>query len=191
MFETLADGTARRALRSLLQRGPTSVAALARELAADEAVASSDPGELHLELRHVRLPAMASVSLVRWDREGGTLRPSDHPALEDDALRRTVASDAPVDDVLEALADDRRRLVLAVLHAYGGPIDRQTVRQRVAELEAPGSERDPEPDGDLGVALAHVHVPKLADAGLVRGSTERGTLEYLDHPDVEPDWFTL
>lgn len=76
--------------------------------------------------------------------------------LEEPAIDRLLATPAPV---LRALADARRRWVLAALAARESPVDVRTLAVEVA-----GSDADV--DAVLTM-LVHVHLPHLADVGLV------------------------
>lgn len=189
-FDVLSDARRRRVLRQLLEHdAPVSTPTLAAEVArADEA---ADRSELVTELRHVHLPALESAGLVRWGPDTSHVQRAEHPAYEDDTVRRVLETDADVDDLLDALADDRRRLVLAVCYTYGGPVDRATVAQKVAELEADEEPGEAVVTSDLRVSLQHVHLPKLEDAGLLRRDEEEETLQYLGHPDVAERWYAL
>jgi predicted transcriptional regulator len=78
-----------------------------------------------------------------------------------------VDVDLPADRLSDLLADERRRRVLRTLAEQEGPVDLSTLASAVADSEAD------DPAGRTPVwrrvylALSHVHVPMLADAGLV------------------------
>lgn len=72
--------------------------------------------------------------------------------------------------VLHALANHRRRVVLAVLADRTAPVSERTLAREVAARER---HRDPTPSTDqrpprsVMTSLVHVHLPVLVDAGLV------------------------
>lgn len=126
------------------------------------------PDVARADLVHTHLPALTEAGLLSWDRDRGTVTTTDHPALDDSRLGRVLSAD---DDILECLADERRRTALATLHDYGGRTFRWTLARDVA---AQGADRDDVET--VLVALHHVHLPKLADAGLVEYDQEAGTV---------------
>lgn len=198
VFQALADRRRRRILDVLLRRpDPISEHALATELAtmaasAEETVDGEEVASVRQTLRHLHLPALEAVPLVHWDREDETVRATDHPAMRDETIRSLVAGDVPADDVMDALANERRRIVLAVLHTYGGPVEPTTVAEKVRDLERDGAaSADENSARDVGIALQHVHLPKLDEAGLVRRDEDAGTVSYVGHPDVDESWFTF
>lgn len=93
------------------------------------------------------------------------------------------------DEVFGALADERRRLTLAYLRAIDGSVPIPELGERlVAADRVETSDKD-----DVVTALYHVHVPKLADAGLLewddRGvtTTDRGESLPAELPWVPPE----
>lgn len=68
--------------------------------------------------------------------------------------------------VFDALAPHRRRLVLAVLADGPAPIAEPTLARRVVARERPAT-TDCEAPGAVTSSLVHVHLPMLADVGLV------------------------
>lgn len=73
-------------------------------------------------------------------------------------------------EVADCLADERRRTVLVVLEERGS-ISRRGLASAVAEREVPG---EPKPDAveEVLIALHHVHLPRLAAAGLLEYDSE-------------------
>lgn len=197
VFQCLSDSTRREILRLLLERSnPASEASLARELVLSRGSGSRTLDDdvvesVRTSLRTLHLPALEEVPLVEWNRADERVRLTDHPAFEDECIQRVLATDVEVDGVFDALANERRRLVLAVLHTYGGPVDGDKVAEKVAELEAdslPGGGSVDE--SDVRLSLHHAHYPKLVEAGLVRQMDDE-RLRYVDHPEVEERWFTF
>jgi len=88
--------------------------------------------------------------------------------------------------VLEALANDRRRVVLRYLGRTNGPTAVSEMAERVSETGLCGDSST-----RAAIELYHVHLPKLDAAGLIEfdvenqlieGSSElESALEILDH----------
>lgn len=80
-----------------------------------------------------------------------------------------------VDGVFSSLAARRRRLVLDyLLDAEGGRATFDELVDHVIEAET----RSPSPDREgVTTTLHHTHLPKLADGGLIRYDSERGSIE--------------
>lgn len=193
----LADGRRRRLLVILEDRGgQIDEAMLARDLAARErGCAPDDVPETavtthRLDLDHVHLPALAAADLVDRDRRAETLQTTDHPAFDDPAFPAVVEVDAPGwDAVLSALADARRRTVLAVLRRGSDPMVLEDVVRAVADrVTATGVARSLE---SLRSSLHHVHLPALDDAGLVGYDADAGTVAYRGHSELDEAWLDV
>lgn len=94
----------------------------------------------------------------------------DQPAVVD-------AGTAP--DVFDAMANERRRQVVAVLAGESTATDLSTLVDRVAN-RLPSDRTDPTSRPalrQLRVSLHHQHLPKLAAAGLVEYDAEAETVE--------------
>lgn len=196
VFQGLADDRRRAVLDVLLSATDTlTERELARALAAaetDGSTASIDADAVdtvQTTLRHSHLPALQEAQLVHWDRTSATVRAADHPAFQDDAIRQLVSTDDAA-DLFDALADERRRFVLAVLFTYGGSVEQSTVARKVADLETAERRSAGEPE-DVRISLYHVHFPKLEAAGLVERDPENDEVRYVGHPDVDDSWFTF
>lgn len=178
VIDVLADGRRRRILAVLLgQSAPVSVEDLAADLAAET---GSERRALGVELVHRHVPALVEADLVAWDREAGTVTTTDDPALENPAVRRIVGKEGEKwDEMIDCLADVQRRTVLAELGSEGSTSQRALART-VAERVTDG---DPSPDRveETLRDLHHVHLPKLAAAGLVEYDGEAGTVDSRDH----------
>ena len=93
--------------------------------------------------------------------------------------------DLSIDETLEILADPRRRATLRYLKDSDAEVvDLERLVESVAtELgtrpgDGPGA-------GRLRVSLRHVHLPKLASAGLVDYDSVEGTLRYQQDEGIE------
>jgi len=78
-----------------------------------------------------------------------------------------------LDDVFDVLSADRRRHVLYVLYCRPGPV---TLRD-LADATTPESGTDVE---RVTAELAHVHLPKLDDAGVVEYDRDDGSASLTD-----------
>lgn len=86
-------------------------------------------------------------------------------------------------DILRVLKDGERREVYEFLRTF----PRRTMAlEELAEHVAEGEETT-----GLETRLYHVHLPKLAEVGLIEFEPKRGRLRYLGDRDVELilDWF--
>lgn len=99
-----------------------------------------------------------------------------HPVVD-------VAEAAAVDDVFDALADQRRRSVLELVLRRSEPMaleelaDRLLAAGHVTPTPAGANERD-----RLRCRLYHVDLPTLDDAGIVEFDRERKTVRPADDP---------
>lgn len=183
VFAALSDQTRRRILAVLGERDhPVAVDALARFVSAREtgrdpaAIEDGECSRMHRSLRHVHLPKLSNAGLVV--RHGGTVEPATGPiATRATEWAATTAVDPAVDDGLEALADARRREVLTVLTRIEDPTSLADLAERVAAAAGPAVSAD-----RVRIALDHLHLPKLADAGIVSYDREDRTVTYEGLP---------
>jgi DNA-binding transcriptional ArsR family regulator len=84
-----------------------------------------------------------------------------------------------IDSLFDALSDRRRRVVVRYL------IDRTDRTAHVETLAAELCRAASADPGAFEATLRHVHLPKLADVGLVAYDESDGTVRYRDHPAVE------
>lgn len=168
---------------SLPERTLAAKLALSESVENETGVSREDVDAVHAELRHRHLPKLADHDLVRWEKSDGTVAATDHPLLEDERFRLFTGPDADDwDAVLESIANDQRRAVLAVLQSRDGTVSLSdlapSVTARTCE-SAPKAAVD-----EVSVGLHHVALPALEDAGLVRYDGDEGTVAYRGHPDL-------
>jgi len=193
-LRALVPAVRRRIVDALLDwPAPVDERSLAASLAADDrdapiaAVADSKSAtEARAALQQIHLPALVDANLVTWDRSRGTVAPTDHPAYRDPMIGRLLADPTEeVDDVVDALADPRRRTALAAIDAAVDPVSSVDLAGEIARA-APDSSTE---ESEVLVSLRHVDLPKLEAAGLIEYDREDGTAEYLGHPAIDGPWF--
>ncbi|PSP78036.1 hypothetical protein BRC81_08230 [Halobacteriales archaeon QS_1_68_20] len=187
VFDALTSRRRRDVLAALVS-APSGVRE--RDLAARlaEGEASADQNVVRRRLRHRHVPKLADADLATYDEETGRLALTDHPLLDVPVLQQVLDAEV-ADDAFDCLASSRRRHVLAVLRDRG-TVDRDELARAVADREA-----DSTADA-VAVSLYHVHLPKLADAGLVdvddetvalRGDLPRVLLDLVDRSPESVD----
>ena len=224
LFDALASRRRREILSVLAdRRGPVSEADLVSHVVAREeakplrAVGDEEHQRVYVSLHHAHLPKLADAGLITRDdgrhenrsddqdggcddtrRCGRSVAATSHPlfvAPEFDAVLRRAETDPDATDAaLSALADERRRSMLAVL-ADAGSLTGTELAERVARRanDALGDSDDEiTPDDEIARTLAsfrHVHLPVLARAGLVTYDAEERVVTYEGHPAIEDHWF--
>ncbi|SEQ24854.1 DUF7344 domain-containing protein [Natrinema salaciae] len=201
LFAALADARSRTVLRLVGEESPQGIGKndLAVRLAAvttDKRLADvteDDHRQALVELHHRLVPRLTDAGLL--EETGNAIRTDDHRAFDAlgvDAMvsgHRTADADA-LDAVFEALADERRRAILAVLSEQSHPISTETLARDVAAREADTTERavSQERVDRVVVSLGHVHLPLLCDADLVGYDDARDHVSYEGHPVVRTEW---
>ena len=202
VFDALADGTRREALRIVHERSPAGVAKtdLAYELAAvteDKPLAGvtdDDHQRARLDCRHRVLPALFEAGLV-VETDDDRLVATDHPLYDDSELLSLLEDETngyedDLDGLFAALADSRRRTILSVLANQYHPLSTETLARDVAAREDGVAERAVSQDrvDEVRTSLIHVHLPLLNDAGLVGYDAETDTASYEGHPLLRVEW---
>jgi len=104
--------------------------------------------------------------------------PSGPDAASTEEVLATNSHEATIDETLRVLADHERRYVCYYLDREGA-MDVDTLARWVAASKTEGS-----PTADdltsTGVALRHVHLPTLADAGIVGYDREKGVAKLAE-----------
>ncbi|ELY69311.1 DUF7344 domain-containing protein [Natrinema versiforme] len=203
-FAALADARRRTVLRLVCDRSPQGVEKddLAFHLAAvtsDKRLASvtdDDHQRALVDLHHRLLPRLTDAGLLE-ETDDELIRIADTPAFDGFDLEAAVSSRrtddvAELDAVFAALADDRRRTVLAVLSDQYHPIATETLARDVAAREADVSQREVSQErvDEVRVSLVHVHLPQLCEATLVGydEADETKRVSYEGHPAVRAEW---
>ena len=97
----------------------------------------------------------------------------------------TAVTDLDLDALFDVLSDSRRRFVLACLDEYATPLALGDVADELAvrERDAAITEIAAEDVRSVYADLYHVHVPKMADFGIVEYSQERDAVTLADGHD--------
>lgn len=89
---------------------------------------------------------------------------------------------------LNALADERRLLLVETLRSTETPVEKEELARRIATHEAGQSPSgvDDAAVRDVHIALHHNHLPRLADLGIIDYAEKTGTIEELHiHEDIQ------
>lgn len=173
----LTDENCRRIVEILHEGSETvSVRDLARQLlTASSESSTTDAESLRVRLHHVHLPKLAESDFVDWDRKEGTVSATEHPVYDSDDVSEvtvTGSGDSPV----QAIRDDRRREILAIVEFENGSVTRESLARRLARRES--DELPPKSlVEDIEVRLHHVHLPKLVQAGILEYDLDDGIVE--------------
>lgn len=99
---------------------------------------------------------------------------------KNDTTPGSIESDLPATTIFELLANDRRRYVLQYLSQAVGAVRVSDLADQLALWEGTHTYERYE---RICTSLVHVHVPKLADVGVVRYVQERDAVELLEPAD--------
>lgn len=120
------------------------------------------------------LAVLATVVDAVYDR-GPDSAADDGPT--ETTCRRPDDGPLALDALFDALADRRRRRALHLLCEVGRPLSLESLAERLVAIDRDGGRDVPDAAVERTyVALAHVHLPRLADAGLVRLDRDGGTV---------------
>lgn len=109
-----------------------------------------------------------------------------HDAVEKRAIETLLppASGASIDELLGILADERRRALVSVLATRDdpGPVDIEELSRAVVALETNTDATDVAEDDlrRVRLTLHHVHLPKMADYGLISYDQDRKAVALAD-----------
>lgn len=92
------------------------------------------------------------------------------------------ASGIPVDELFGLLANERRQALISVLATRDGPVDVDELTRAIAALETSTDATDVD-EADLRrvrLTLHHVHLPKMADRGVISYDRNRRMVALAD-----------
>ncbi|ADD04663.1 HTH domain protein [Natrialba magadii ATCC 43099] len=153
--------------------------------------------QLRVSLHHVHLPKLADAGLIDRDTATQTVTLADHSAYRDSAIVNTIRSADraradSLDAVFDALADSRRRSILACLNHSFQEIHLETLARDVATREQATTDTTAPESGlvtdQLLASLEHTHLPTLAAADLIDFDTDARTVSYSGHPALCVSW---
>lgn len=185
-----ANDVRRTALSVLSRRGAMTIPALATVVTAaccrvaPETVTGAERRRHELLLRHAHLPKLADAGVVSIDPDRSFVRPLASPLFEEPVATLVDPDSGVSTDVIGAIANERRLLVLAILDEAAGPCTTTNIATQVVAAER-NCEPATVPDRareDCRTELSHVHLPALVDAALV----ERLEAGYFVHEETLP-----
>lgn len=193
LYRVLADER-RRALLPVLRQSdtPLSESRLARLVAARQIgdspneVATADHERVQLSLHHVHLPRLEAAGLIER-ADNGQVVCTEHPFWTNSDVRTLLTQDQVAPNIttmtFDLLADERRRAILTLLKDQQ-ELTVKEVAEELAETPLTGQELP-----NVTAELAHCHVPKLADVGVVEVDSTRNTIRYIGNVVLE-EWFS-
>lgn len=102
------------------------------------------------------------------------------PTTENDTTQGSTDSHLSAATIFDLLANDRRRYALQYLTQAVGAVRVSDLADQIALWEGTHTHKRYE---RICTSLVHVHVPKLADAGVVLYVLERDTVDLLEPAD--------
>lgn len=94
---------------------------------------------------------------------------------------------ASIDDLYRALTNPRRRRILLCLEEVTGSVPLEHLAHQVAALEASASGEEQGAAQRVRMALYHVHLPMLAEVGLIEYDRDTGAVRQKSYPDRVTD----
>ncbi len=88
-----------------------------------------------------------------------------------------------LDEMFDVLTHPYRRYVLYYLRTHSEAVDIETLSAMLAnELEGPSATAERKTPEDIQIALHHIHLPKLADVGLITFAHDQRSIELDETP---------
>lgn len=132
--------------------------------------------DVRISLVHNHLPRLAECGLLEWDGETASL--ADDTALPLDRLSALLESCDAEDEtrILEILVHPVRTQLYSILRERDRPCSLEELASELTACDA-GSLSNPR---DATIALSHIHLPALADIGLIEFDRESGLVRRSD-----------
>lgn len=107
---------------------------------------------------------------------------TEHSVADIAALREAARS---TDDLFEVLSNAHRRFVVSCLATHPNPLAVADFATELAcwECKTPSDHISAEQVESRYINLYHVHIPKMADAGILRYNQEQDTIALADECD--------
>lgn len=137
------------------------------------------------DLHHRYLPRLAAVDLV--ERDGDAVSPSigaRSPIGRLMPLDAGSGADGTWEAVAALLAEDCRRRIVAALDDAEGALAVRPLAEILAAAERSDGPTTDDPVWSLAVALHHVHLPRLADVGVIEYDPDARAAELAWLPDA-------
>jgi hypothetical protein len=194
-IQGIASKARRATLATVSETEPVDLSTLAERVSSK--LDSQDSGEqrthrAQIDLVHKHLPALQAAGLLTWDRDTDMVELTDHPALGDSRFHRFLDSGTDrVDNVLEALTHEFRRVTLTILWNEQDSIGRDALAERLLEHLAEENIGGSLTEGQLAIDLHHRHLPKLAAQNFIEYDIETGQIRYTDDPLLDEVFRTV
>lgn len=203
LFDCLASEPRRRLLGLAYERAPDSLTR--RDLAVcltpsqDEKpldkAATDEFQQALVNVHHTHLPKLDAAGLLDHETDRGKVALTDHPAFQDagivDAIHTQENADATsLDALFGALADPRRRTILASLNHSFQEVHTETLARDVGarEQDMAASAVPADEVEQILVSLRHNHLPHLSEAGLIECDTDEQMVVYDGDPNLSVTW---
>jgi hypothetical protein len=109
------------------------------------------------------------------------------PGSQHSMMRYPAVTD-DLDTVFELLSDAHRRyLFYHLFEMNGGVAEFEAVANAVYRYETAGEDGSDTTRKAVRIGLHHVHLPRLADAGVIDYDRRQGTIRFAGHPGIE-EW---
>ena len=141
------------------------------------------------ELSNQHLPTLEAAGMIAFERTTKTVQLiEEHPAFADSGITEVLDNlehhdDKHLNDLFDALSAGRRREILDILSHQFGPIHLETLAGEIVAEDG-----QPPSTVSVQIELYHVHLPKLANAGLIEYDATEHLVEYTGHPVLRVAW---